>query len=88
MKQRDRDITINEKQVINSKITNDKVLRFAMNLGLISPENYDCMKVIGRSKQVGELMKEMSINTIDAITSVLHKMLRKGLISIEDDGGK
>ena len=85
MKRRDRDPIINEKQVVKSKITNNRVLGFALKLGMISREHYDYMRSIGRWKQVGELMKEMSINNLDAITGVLRKMLRRGLIAIIED---
>jgi hypothetical protein len=85
MTPRNRDAIITEKQVINSKIPNERVLSFALNLGMISREQYDCMKAIGKSKRVGELMKEMSINSIDTLTPVLRKMLRRGMIAIVED---
>ncbi len=85
MKRRDRDTIINEKQVVKSKISNDRVLHYALNLGMITPENYDYLSTIGRSKQVGELLKEMSINNLDAITGPLREMLHKGLIAIVEN---
>jgi Zn-dependent peptidase ImmA (M78 family) len=75
MKQRNRDVTINEKLVVSSKIPNERILRFALNLGMISRENYDCMKAVGKTKQVGELMKELSITSLDAFTGMLRKMV-------------
>jgi hypothetical protein len=85
MTRRDRDISINEKQVVKSKITSDRILLFALKLGMISSEHYDCVKAIGRSKQVDQLRKELSINNIDAFNSMLRKMLRRGLITIVQD---
>ncbi len=86
MKRRDKNITINEKQVIRNKIPNERVLRFALNLGMLSRENYEYMKAIGKSKQVGELMKELSITNLDSTAVVLRGLLRRGLISIMEEG--
>jgi hypothetical protein len=85
MKQRKPDTIITENQVIKSKVTSEKVLSFALNLGMLSTEHHKYMKAIGKSKQVGELMQAFSITDLEAIKAVLRKMQRRGLIAIVEN---
>ncbi len=84
-KRRERDIIITEKQIIKNKISNERVLRFAMNLGLLSRENYEYMKTIGKSKRVGDLMKELSNTNLENTARVLRGLLRRGYITIHQN---
>jgi hypothetical protein len=85
MKQRKPDPAITENQVIKSKVSSEKVLSFALNLGLLSTEHHKYMKAIGKSKQVGELMQAFSITSLEAIKVVLRKMQSRGLIAIVEN---
>ena len=68
--------------VIQSKITDAKVLFFALNLGMLSPVHYNTLIAIGKSKQAGELMKELSFPNLDVTKALLRGLLRQGLIVI------
>ncbi|HME51063.1 MAG TPA: hypothetical protein VKM55_02485 [Candidatus Lokiarchaeia archaeon] len=82
MKRNKQPPVIDEHQVIMSKIPNETILRMAMSMGLISSEKYDCLILIGESKQVEELMKELSSEERDALIATLQKLDKDGLISI------
>jgi hypothetical protein len=84
MNPRDSAVTITENSIIQRKIASERVLTFALNLGLLLPEHYKYMLTIGKSKQVGDLMKDLSIPDLATIRIVLRRMLRRGIIAVEE----
>ncbi len=82
MKHRASAVIFNENSVIQNKIPDAKVLLFALNLGMLSPIDYNALIAIGQSKQVGELMKDLSFPNLDVTKALLRGLLRRGLVVV------
>lgn len=77
------DIVIQEGQIIKSKVSNERVLFLGMNLGLLGRNKYETLKRIGESKQVSELVQELSAIELDIIVDTMQELLKDKLIAIE-----
>jgi len=75
-------IEIHETDQIKNKIPNEKILRMALMLGMIPVDEYNYLKAIGVSKNVDELMKELSIIELDTLVVALKHLLHDQLIEI------
>ncbi|MHA1684058.1 MAG: hypothetical protein ACTSUE_24175 [Promethearchaeota archaeon] len=68
---------------IKSKLGNKKILRMALCLGLLSPEKYQVMIAIGESKELDELVMDMTIEGLEKFEKVIRDLAKERLISLE-----
>jgi len=83
MARKKKNPSIDIHQIIQNKVPNETVLRMAMDLGMISTEKFETLQKIGESKQVEELMKELSSDEQSKLIETLKKLDNDGLIEIK-----
>ena len=74
--------SIDSNQTVLNKIPNEKILSMAMSLGMITTDKFEALKKIGKSKQVEELLKELSTEERSKLIETLQKLDADGLIEI------
>jgi hypothetical protein len=74
--------SIDARQTVLNKVPNEKILRMAMSLGMITTEKFETLHEIGESKQVEELLKELSPEASNKLIETLQKLDKDGLIEI------
>ena len=82
MRKRTETIQLDSTDVVKSKVPNQKVLRMALMLGMITEDEYTCLSAIGDSKEVDELAHELATMSLDLLVDVLKRLARSELIEI------
>lgn len=68
---------------IKSKLGNKKILKMALCLGLLSPEKYKVMIAIGESKELDELVMDMTLEGLKKLEKTLKDLAKEKLITLE-----
>ncbi len=82
MRKRTEVVNIDSTRVVKNRVPNQKVLRMAAMLGMITEEEYTCLCAIGDSKEVDELAHELATMSLDLLVNVLKRLARHELIEI------
>jgi lipopolysaccharide biosynthesis regulator YciM len=82
MRKQTEAIQLDSTRVVKSKVPNQKVLRLALMLGMITQDEYTCLSAIEDSKEVDELARELATMGLDLLVDVLKQLARHELIEI------
>ncbi|MEX2755790.1 MAG: hypothetical protein Q6365_010355 [Candidatus Sigynarchaeota archaeon] len=82
MRKKPQTIQFDGTEVVRNKVPNEKVLRMAMLLGMITKDEYTCLSAIGDCKEVDELARELASMSLDLLVKVLKQLARHELIEI------
>lgn len=82
MRRKKEPIQVDTSSLVRNKVPNEKVLRMAMMLGMITKDEYTCLSAIGDSKEVGDLTRELATMGLELLVTVLKQLARQELIEI------
>lgn len=68
--------------VVRNKVPNEKVLRMAMLMGLISPQEHDFLVALGDSKELDRIIEDMAEQGLDMLVRLLKQLGKDRLIEI------
>ncbi|MBN2152463.1 MAG: hypothetical protein JW839_13505 [Candidatus Lokiarchaeota archaeon] len=82
MRKKPTTIQVDGTRVVRNKVPNEKVLRMAAMLGMITQDEYKCLSAIGDCKEVDELAADLATMGLDLLVNVLKQLARHELIEI------
>ncbi len=82
MRKQTEAIQLDSTRLVTNKVPNQKILRMALMLGMITKDEYTCLSAIGDSKEIDELARELATMGLDILVDVLKRLARNELIEI------
>jgi hypothetical protein len=82
MRKQTEAIQLDSTRVVTNRVPNQKILRMALMLGMITQDEYTCLSAIGDSKEVDALARELATMSLDLLVDVLKRLARHELIEI------